>query len=128
MFLKRIGLALLVIVTFTSIISLINYIAEAADKGSDTPLDPNCVTGCAVYSSQVTSGIVTCFIVAAIWIWIFRRRRKNRSSTETFSSEQESTSGNERQEKRSSRSRKEPFDGSGNDPFGSDDEQGSVFS
>ena len=128
MFLKRIGLAVLLIMTFVQIGMSISNIAEAADKGSDTPLDPNCVTDCATYSSQVTSGIVACFIIAAIWIWIFRRRRKNRSSTETFSSEQESTSGNERQEKSSSRSRKEPFDDSGNDPFGSDDEQGSIFS
>ena len=128
MFLKRLGLAVLFLLTFAQVAWLIRDIVEAADKGFDTPLESNCVTDCATYSSQVTSGIVACFIIAAIWIWIFRRRRKNRSSTETFSSEQESTSGNERQEKRSSRSRKEPFDDSGNDPFGSDDEQGSIFS
>tara|TARA_E500000331_G_scaffold36397_1_gene30299 strand:+ start:744 stop:1130 length:387 start_codon:yes stop_codon:yes gene_type:complete len=128
MFLKRLGLAVLFILTFAQIAWLINDIVEAAEKGSDTPLNSNCVTDCATYSSQVTSGITACVIFAVIWIWIFRRRRKNRSSTETFSSEQESTSGNERQEKRSRRSRKEPFDDSGNDPFGSDDEQGSIFS
>ena len=83
MVLKRIGLAVLLILTFSQIGMSISNIVKAADKGSDTPLDPNCVTDCATYSSQVTSGIVACLIFAVIWIWIFRRRRKNRSSTET---------------------------------------------
>lgn len=128
MLLKRVGLAVLAILTFIQIALFISYIAEAADKGFDTPLESNCVTDCATYSSQVTNQITSTVIFIVIWIWIFRRRRKNRSSTETFSSEQESTLGNERQEKRPSRSRKEPFDDSGNDPFGSDDGQGSIFS
>ncbi len=128
MFLKRLGLAVLFLLTFAQIAWLINDIVEAADKGFDTPLDSNCVTECATYSSQVTSGITACVIFAVIWIWIFRRRRKNRSSGEMVSSEQESISGDERQEKRSSRSRKEPFDDSENDLFGPDDGQGSIFS
>ena len=128
MFLKRIGLALLLIVTFTSIVGLIGDIAEAADKGFDTLIDPSCITDCATYSSQVTSGIVSCLIFAVIWIWIFRRRRKNRSSTETVVSEQEPILENKPQEKRTSRSRKKPFDDSENDLFGPDDEQGSIFS
>ena len=128
MVLKRIGLAVLLILTFSQIGMLISNIVEAADKGSDTPLDPNCVTDCATYSSQVTSGIVSCLIFAVIWIWIFRRRRKNRSSTETVVSEQEPILENKPQEKRTSRSRKKPFDDSENDLFGPDDEQGSIFS
>ena len=128
MVLKRIGLAVLLILTFSQIGMSISNIVEAADKGSDTPLDPNCVTDCATYSSQVTSGIVSCLIFAVIWIWIFRRRRKNRSSTETVVSEQEPILENKPQEKRTSRSRKKPFDDSENDLFGPDDEQGSIFS
>ena len=128
MFLKRIGLALLLIVTFTSIVGLIGDIAEAADKGFDTLIDPSCITDCTAYLSQVATGIVACVVLAAIWIWIFRRRRKNRSSTETVSSEQEPILENKPQEKRTSRSRKKPFDDSENDLFGPDDEQGSIFS
>lgn len=128
MVLKRIGLAVLLILTFSQIGMSISNIVKAADKGSDTPLDPNCVTDCATYSSQVTSGIVACLIFAVIWIWIFRRRRKNRSSTETVASEQEPILENKPQEKRTSRSRKKPFDDSENDLFGPDDEQGSIFS
>ena len=128
MVLKRIGLAVLLILTFSQIGMSISNIVEAADKGADTPLDPNCVTDCATYSSQVTSGIVSCLIFAVIWIWIFRRRRKNRSSTETVVSEQEPILENKPQEKRTSRSRKKPFDDSENDLFGPDDEQGSIFS
>ena len=105
MFLKRIGLTLLLIVTFTSIVSLIGNIAEGADKGFDTLMDPNCITDCTTYSSQVSTGIVVCVVLAAIWIWIFRRRRKNRSSKETVSSEQEPILENKSQEKRTSRSR-----------------------
>ena len=128
MFLKRIGLTLLLIVIFTSIVSLIGNIAEGADKGFDTMMDPNCITDCTTYSSQVSTGIVVCVVLAAIWIWIFRRRRKNRSSKETVSSEQEPILENKSQEKRTSRSRKKPFDDSENDLFGPDDEQGSIFS
>ena len=128
MFLKRIGLALLLIVTFTSIVGLIGDIAEAADKGFDTLIDPSCITDCTAYSSQVATGIVACVVLAAVWIWIFRRRRKNRSSTETVSSEQEPILENKPQEKRTSRSRKKPFNDSENDLFGPDDEQGSIFS
>ena len=128
MFLKRIGLTLLLIVTFTSIVSLIGNIAEGADKGFDALMDPNCITDCTTYSSQVSTGIVVCVVLAAIWIWIFRRRRKNRSSKETVSSEQEPILENKSQEKRTSRSRKKPFDDSENDLFGPDDEQGSIFS
>ncbi len=128
MFLKRLGLAVLAILTFIQIALFISYIVEAADKGFDTPLESNCVTDCATYSSQVTNQITSTVIFAFIWIWIFRRRRKNRSSGEMVSSEQESTSGDERQEKRTSRSRKEPFDDSENDLFGPDDGQGSIFS
>ena len=128
MFLKRVGLVLLLIVTFISIFGLISDIGEAADKGFDTPVNPSCVTDCVTYSSQVTSGISGCAIIAVIWIWINWRRRKNRSSGEKVSREQESTSGNKRQEKRTSRSRKDIFDDSENDLFGPDDGQGSIFS
>ncbi len=128
MFLKRLGLGVLFIFTFAQIAWLISYIAEAADKGFDTPLDSNCVTECATYSSQVTSAIPSTVILIIISIWIFRRRRKTRSSEEMVSSEQESTSGDERQKKRTSRSRKEPFDDSENNLFGPDDGQGSIFS
>ena len=128
MFLKRLGLAVLFLLTFAQVAWLIRDTVEAADKGFDTPLNSNCVTDCATYSSQVTSGITACVIFAVIWIWIFRRRRKNRSSGEMISREQESTSGEERQKKRASRSRKDTFGDSENDLFGPDDGQGSIFS
>ena len=128
MFLKRLGLAVLFLLTFAQVAWLIHDTVEAADKGFDTPLNSNCVTDCTTYSSQVTSGITACVIFAVIWIWIFRRRRKNRSSKETVSSEQEPILENKSQEKRTSRSRKKPFDDSENDLFGPDDEQGSIFS
>ncbi len=128
MLLKRIGLVVLAIVTFTSIINLIRNFAEAADKGFDTPMEPSCVTDCATYLNQAITGISACVILAIIWFWIFRRRNRIRSSTTTVPREQESTLKDEPQKKRTTRSRKKPFDDSENDLFGPDDGQGSIFS
>ena len=125
MFLKRLGLAVLFLLTFAQVAWLIHDTVEAADKGFDTPTDPLCATlqqqgatlDCPTYSSEVNGLIVINVIIAIIWFWILWRRKKRATAPSPKSPYEIPT---ESKRKRQSKSESDFPD--------FDDGQGSIFS